>query len=101
MARAQYYGDNRMALPGQLLLPALRDPSSFNDFLEISLKGREAFAGIKIEFLGPTATSPGDGGLATAEVFLALEAVRKFGKVPHQSREAGAASVAQIQKLEG
>ena len=36
-----------------------------------------------------------------AEGSLALDAGRKLGKVSHQSREAGAASVAQMQKLEG
>ena len=95
------YGDYRMARTEQLLFPALHVPRSFNDFLEIALKRRKSDKGIKIEFSGLTATSPGAGGLAMAEASLELEGARKFGKVSHQTREAGAASVAQMHKLEG
>ena len=90
-----------MARTEQLLFPALHVPRSFNDFLEIALKRRKSDAGIKIESLGLTATSPSAGGLAMAEASLELEGARKFRKVSHQIREAGAASVAQMHKLEG
>ena len=89
-----------MARTEQLLFPALRGPRSFNDFLEIALKRRKSDAGIEIEFLGLTATSPNAGGLAMAEASLELEGARKLGKVPHQIRESGTASVAQMHKLE-
>ena len=90
-----------MARTEQLLFRALHDPINFNDLSEIAQKREESEAGIKIEFLELTATSPDDGGLAMAEASLELEGARKFGKVSHQTREAGAASVAQLRRLEG
>ena len=68
-----------MALTEWLLSPALRGPTSLNDFSEISLERRKSDAGVTIEFLVLTATSPSDEGLAMAEVSLALDAGRKLG----------------------
>ena len=60
MSRAEYSADYRLALTERLLLPALRGPTSLNDFSEISLERRKSDGGVTIEFLVLTATSPSD-----------------------------------------
>ena len=96
-----YSDDYGLVRPEQLVSAAFDARTGFNDCLEVISGKRESDGGTEIEFFGLTATVAGGGLLAIAGLSLAPEGVRKSARLFRQTREAGAASVAQMQKLAG
>ena len=96
-----YKDDYGPVLPKRLTHAVSGTFTSFIDCLEGSLKKGKSDAGPKVEFLRVTAALLGGSDGAIAELSLAPERIRKWVAPLFQTREAGTASLAHMQKFAG